>query len=97
MMMLEVVAEALIMAENATVPDTAVADFQAGVFNTAFGVDVRTMTNACFTPDQAMADDTDAFIQDLKNHDWSDVEATVKKFTPEVEADADVCHNDPQY
>jgi len=42
MEMLSVVAFALAEAENATVPDTAVADFQAGVFNTAFGVDVRT-------------------------------------------------------
>ena len=37
-------------AEN-SVPATAPADFQAGVFNTAFGVDVRTMINTCFTPD----------------------------------------------
>jgi len=48
MEMLSVVAMAL---ENATVPDTAVADFQAGVFNTAFGVDVRTDINKCFKPD----------------------------------------------
>ena len=61
-MMLSAIAEAMQLVENATVPDTAVADFQAGVFNTAFGVDVRTMINACFKPDQAMADDTDAFI-----------------------------------
>jgi len=39
-----------VSAEN-TVPATAPADFQAGVFNTAFGVDVRTMINTCFTPD----------------------------------------------
>jgi len=39
-----------VSAEN-SVPATAPADFQAGVFNTAFGVDVRTMINACFTPD----------------------------------------------
>ena len=40
-----------VSAENSTVPATAPADFQAGVFNTAFGVDVRTMINTCFTPD----------------------------------------------
>ena len=51
MEMLSVVAMALAEVENATVPDTAVADFQAGVFNTAFGVDVRTDINKCFKPD----------------------------------------------
>ena len=59
--MLAVLAEALQMAEN-TVPDTAVAEFQAGVFNTAFGVDVRDDINKCFKPDQNLADNTDAFI-----------------------------------
>ena len=95
--MLAVVAEALVIAENATVPDTAVADFQAGVFNTAFGVDVRTDINKCFKPDQELADNTNAFIAALEDKDWATVVATVKKFTPEVEADADVCHNDPTY
>ena len=97
MEMLSVVAEALVIAENATVPATAVADFQAGVFNTAFGVDVRTDINACFKPDQTLADNTNAFIAALEAKDWSTVASTVKKFTPEVEADADVCHNDPTY
>ena len=95
--MLSVVAEALVLAENGTVPATAVADFQAGVFNTAFGVDVRTDINACFKPDQNLADNTNAFIAALEDKDWSTVAATVKKFVPEVEADADVCHNDPTY
>ena len=95
--MLSVVAEALVLAENATVPATAVADFQAGVFNTAFGVDVRTDINACFTPDQKLADNTNAFIAALEDKDWSTVVSTVKEFLPEVEADASVCHHDPTY
>ena len=44
-----------------------------------------------------MADDTDAFIQELKDHDWSDIKATIEKFTPEAEKDASVCHHDAQY
>jgi hypothetical protein len=97
MEMLSVVAEALVFAENATVPATAVADFQAGVFNTAFGVDVRTQINACFTPDQKLADNTNAFIAALEDKDWSTVMSTVKEFLPEVETDAHVCHTDPTY
>ena len=96
-MMLSVIAEAMQIVENSTVPPTAVADFQAGVFNTAFGVDVRTDINKCFKPDQELADNTAAFIAALEDKDWSTVAATIKKFTPEVEADADVCHNDPTY
>ena len=37
-------------AENAT-PVTAPADFQAGIFNTMFGVDVRDEMQACFVQD----------------------------------------------
>ena len=44
-----------------------------------------------------MADDTDAFIQELKDHDWSDIKATIEKFTPEAIVDAKTCHDDPQY
>jgi len=97
MEMLAIVAEAMQMEENTTVPTTAPIDFQAGVFNTAFGVDVRADINKCFKQDQKLADSTNAFIAALEAKDWSTVMSTVKQFTPEVEADADVCHNDPTY
>ena len=97
MSMLELVAEALQMVDNGTVPATAPAEFQAGVFNTAFNVDVRTQINACFKPDQEMADSTDAFIKALEDKDWAQVAATIKKFVPSAEADASVCHNDDTY
>jgi len=97
MEMLSVVAMALVEAENATVPATAPADFQAGVFNTAFGVDVRTDINACFTPDQNLADHTTAFIAALEAKDWKTVASTVKELEPEAVTDAKTCHDDPKY
>ena len=47
--------------ENATAIN-APADFQAGVFNTLYGVDLRAQLNACMTPDQKLANDMNTFV-----------------------------------
>ena len=44
-----------------------------------------------------MADNADAFIAALKAKDFATVISTVKKFGPEVEADASPCKTDPTY
>ena len=83
--------------ENSTVPATAPADFQAGLFNGYNGADLRTAVNACFKPDQKMADDTDAFIAAIKAKEWSTVMGTIKGDEAMALDDADACVNDPQY
>ena len=84
---------------DSTVPATAPADFQAGAFSTFLnnGVDYKTQLDACFTPDQNLADHTDAFIQALKDKDWATVKSTVTELEPEAIQDANTCHTDPQY
>ena len=84
-------------AENSGVPATAPADFQAGVFMGYNGTDLRTAMNACFLPDQKIADDTDAFIAAIEAHDWSTVMGTIKGDEPAALEDADKCINDPAY
>ena len=71
--MLAAASYAMFVAENGTVPATAPADFQAGVFMGFAGTDVRTLINECFIPDQKIADDTDAFIAAIKAKEWSTV------------------------
>ena len=94
--MLAAVAFAINAAENG-VPATAPADFQAGVFNTFLGADLKSQFDACFTPDQALADQTDAFIAAIKEKDWATVKSTVVALEPEAVTDAHTCHTDPQY
>ena len=94
--MLAAAAFAIYEAEN-TVPATAPADFQAGVFNTFLGEDLRSQLNACFTPDQDLADHTDAFIAAIKARDIDTVKETIKELEPEAVKDAGACHTDPQY
>lgn len=95
--MLSAAVFAIYEAENSTVPATAPADFQAGVFNTFLGEDLKSQFDACFTPDQALADQTDAFIAAIKDRDWATVKSTVEKLEPEAVQDANTCHTDPQY
>ena len=94
--MLAAVAFAINAAENA-VPATAPADFQAGVFNTFLGEDLKAQFEACFAPDQALADQADAFIAAIKEKDWATVKSTVVALEPEAVTDAHTCHTDPQY
>ena len=84
-------------AVNTTVPATAPADFQAGVFNTLNGTDLRAMMSVCFKQDQALADQTGAFIAAIEAKDWATVKTTVVTLEPEALADAAVCENDPKY
>ena len=80
-----------IQAVNTTVPDTAPADFQAGVMNGFNGANVWTPMRECWKPDQHMADSCDAFITAIEKKDWSTVKSTIQEFVPEVEVDIADC------
>mmetsp|Transcript_7270 Transcript_7270/g.10221 ORF Transcript_7270/g.10221 Transcript_7270/m.10221 type:complete len:176 (+) Transcript_7270:44-571(+) len=88
---------AIYEAENA-VPATAPADFTAGVIN-GFNsdIDVHALMMECFTPDQEMADETDALIQALKDKKFDEVKDIVMKFEPKAIADTSKCMTDPKY
>ena len=97
--MLQAASYAIWLANNGTVPDTAPADFQAGMMFGFNGADVRTLMGECWKPDQHMADSCDAFIAAIEKKDWSTVGSTIKEFVPEVEVDITDCldENKPQY
>ena len=67
------------------------ADFQAGVFNTYYGQDVKDKMETCFGEDQEIADATDEFIKDLENRDWKDAIAIPKSFIPSTKPKVDNC------
>ena len=95
--MLAAAAYAMNLAEENTIPASATADFQAGVFFGFDGTDVRTLINECFKPDQKLADETDAFIAAIKAKEWSTVMDTIKGDEAEAQDDAMVCTTDPKY
>ena len=95
--MLNAATYAMFLAEENTIPATATADFQAGVFFGFDGTDVRTLINECFKPDQKLADETDAFIAAIKAKEWSTVMDTIKGDEAEAQDDAMVCTTDPKY
>ena len=84
---------------NGNVPDTAPADFQAGLMNGFNGATVWTLMRECWKPDQHMADSCDAFITAIEKKDWSTVKSTIQEFVPEVEVDISACldQNAPEY
>ena len=51
---------------------------------------------ACFLPDQELADSVDGFVAALEKKDWTTVIATIKKFVPSVSKDIQPCET-PQY
>ena len=95
--MLAAAAYAMNLAEENTIPASATADFQAGVFFGFDGTDVRTLINECFKPDQKIADDTDAFIAAIKAKDWANVKGIFAADRPQALDDASPCTTDPKY
>ena len=95
--MLSAASYAIWLANNGTVPDTAPADFQAGLMNGFNGANVWTQLRECWIPDQKMADSCDAFIASVEKKDWKTVEATIKQFVPEVEVDIEPCKDNDKY
>ena len=97
--MLQAASYAIWLADQGTVPDTAPADFQAGLMNGFNGATVWTKLRECWIPDQHMADSCDSFIASVEKKDWKTVEATIKEFVPEVEVDIKPCldQNKPEY
>ena len=81
---------------NGTVPDTAPADWQAGVLDAMYGTDLKADLEACFVKDQDLADNADAFIAAVEQKDLETIKATIKKFTPQVKEDIKPCET-PQY
>ena len=51
----------------------------------------------CFTPDQKLADDTDAFITAAKAKDFDTIKALVTADTPLAMKDTEKCVTDPTY
>ena len=94
--MLSAAAFAIAMAEN-SVPATAPATFQAGVYNGFTGLDVRAEIEACFTPDQKIADDTGALIEAIKTKSFGDIKSIVTADEPLAIKDAAPCMSDPKY
>ena len=95
--MLQAASYAIWLSYNGTVPDTAPADFQAGLMNGFNGKDVRALLSECWIKDQHMADSCDSFISSIEKKDWATVEATIKQFVPEVEVDIEPCKDDQKY
>ena len=88
-----------IQAADAAVPATAPADFTAGVIN-GFNpsVDVHAAMMVCFTPDQKMADDTNAFIAAIKAKDFSTIKTFIATDEPMALVDTALCMSgDPRY
>ena len=61
------------------------------------GVDIRAQMIECFTPDQKLADDTDAFIAAIKEKDLDTIKKIVAEDEGIAQKDADKCVNDPTY
>ena len=93
--MLSAAAFAINFAEVNSVPATAPADFQAGVLFGFSGKDLRTQVNACFAPDQKIADDTDAFIAAIEAKDIGSIKSIVEGDEKLAIADAATCMTDP--
>ena len=79
---------------NTDLPPTAVADFQAGVFMSAFAMDVRENLNACFVQDTELAAGIDAIIKDIEAKDYKSAVTAAKALVPNVQKDIDPCMDD---
>ena len=82
---------------NTDLPPTAVADFQAGIFMSAFAMDVRENLNACFVQDSDLAAGIDAIIKDVEAKDYKSAITAAKALAPNVEKDVDPCMKDDKY
>ena len=94
--MLAVAAFAIQAAEN-SVPASADALLQAGLFYGFMGVDIRSQIIECFIPDQQLADDSDAFIAAVKAKDFATVKSIVTKDSQRAQDDAAPCMSNPKY
>ena len=88
--MLQAASYAIWLADG-NVPDTAPADFQAGLMYGFNGANVWTLMRECWKPDQHMADSCDAFITSIEAKDWASVKSTIMEFVPSVEVDIADC------
>ena len=96
--MLSAAAWAINFAEsNGTVPATAPATFQAGVYFGYSGKDERALIEECFAPDQKIADDTNDFIAAIKTKDFGSIKDIVAGDEAIAIKDADKCMTDPKY
>ena len=82
---------------NTDLPPTAVADFQAGIFMSAFEMDVRENLNACFVQDTDLAAGIDAIIKDVEAKDYKSAITAAKGLVPNVQKDVDPCMKDDKY
>ena len=89
--MLANVFAAVEMAANSTVPATAPADFQAGVFMGYYEQDVHDNITKCFGEDQKAADLIDQMIADVKAKDWKDIQTVAKSLAAEIKPHSDNC------
>ena len=88
--MIEAAFDAIMMA-NGTVPATAPATFQAGVYNGFTGKDLRSQWEACFPADQKLADATDGLIKAVEAKDLDALKALYTEFHDQVEGDIAPC------
>ena len=80
-----------------SVPATAPAQFQAGVYNGFTGQDLREQILGCFKPDQDLADDTNGLIKAIEDKNFSAIKDLVEGDEDEALVDVDDCLNDPDY
>ena len=76
---------------NSTVPATAPADVQAGLFMGYYNQNVQSNMRTCFGEDQKAADAADQLIADIKAKDFKAVQALIKEFVSDVKPRVDNC------
>ena len=76
---------------NSSVPATAPADFQAGIFMGYYKQNVQSNMRTCYGEDQKSADAADQLIADIKAKDWAGIQAMIKEFTADVKPKVDNC------
>ena len=96
--MLSAAAYAIWLADQpCAVPDTAPATFQAGVYNGFTGKDLRAQWEACFAPDQDIANDVYKMGQALEQKDWGTAKSIILAHKDKLPDDMRKCTDDPQY
>ena len=96
--MLSAAAYAIWLADQpCQVPASIDATFQAGVYNGFTGKDLRAQWEACFAPDQDIANDVYNMAQALKEKDWGSVKNLIMAHKDKLPDDMRKCTDDPQY
>ena len=83
--------------QTCQVPASADSTFQAGVYNGFTGKDLRAQWEACFAPDQALADDVYAMGKAIESKDWGNVKKIILAHKDSAIQDAKKCTDDAQY